>query len=338
VILIDEAKQSGARLFVACDALDITYRTYRRWKGGNIYDRRKGAPKHVANKLSDAERQSIVDTACNEEFRSMTPHEIVPTLAERGTYIGSERTFYRVLKSKNLLHHRSNCAPSQKKSKPPELVATGPGQVLSWDITYLRTFVAGIFLYAYLVVDIYSRKIVGWEISDIESEVVSSRLFARMGRDMDLRNAHVHSDRGNPMKGGSILAKLYELGVIPSFSRPRVSDDNPFSESLFKTVKYHRTYPRRFDTIEHARDWFAGFIDWYNTEHLHSGIGYVTPEARHAGKADKIFAKRNKTYALAYEQHPERWSRKPKNWSIPSAVYLNPSDETKKMNTKRKAA
>ncbi|MBU1613555.1 IS3 family transposase [Patescibacteria group bacterium] len=328
-MLIDEAVAAGARCFMACRVLDISKRTYSRWKYRMPCDKRKGAAKRVANKLSDAERQKIIDTACSPEFQHMMMYEIVAKLAERHTYIASESTFYRTLKALNLLRFRGNTAPARRSSKPPERRATGPNQVLTWDITYLRTQVAGIFFYAYLVIDIFSRKIVGWEISAEESETISSRLFERLGRDHDMQSIYLHADRGNPMKGATMLMTLYKLGVIPSFSRPRVSDDNPYSESLFKTVKYHRTYPRKFVTVEEAREWFAGFILWYNTEHLHTGIGLVTPEARHNGTATAIYATRNETYARAHTVHPERWSRKPKNWAIPSEVYLNPSNETK---------
>lgn len=301
-------------------------------------DVRKGAVKHVGNKLADDERDAIVKISCCEEYQSLTPCEIVPLLAEKNIYLGSERTFYRVLGALGLIHHRSLARPASRKSRPKELVATAPHQVWSWDITYLRSLVAGIYFYAYIVLDVFSRKIVGWEISDRESETVSSAMFCRLAREMDLKNLSLHSDRGNPMKGATMLMTLYRLGVVPSFSRPRVSDDNPYSEALFRTVKYHRTYPGAFETPEKAREWFAGFIHWYNTEHLHSGIGYVTPEARHAGMAEEIYDKRNETYAKAFALHPERWSRKPKIWKGPQVVILNPAERNIQIERKIKAA
>lgn len=292
----------------------------------------------MANKLGESEREAIVKTSCSPEYQGYTPCEIVPLLAEKNIYLASERTFYRVLGALDLIHHRSLARPASRKSRPRELVATAPHQVFSWDITYLRTLVAGIYFYAYVVLDVFSRKIVGWEISDKESEGVSSAMFSRLDREMDLKNISLHSDRGNPMKGATMLMTLYRLGVIPSFSRPRVSDDNPYSESLFRTVKYHRTYPGHFETIENAREWFAGFINWYNTEHLHSGIGYVTPEARHSGTAEEIYAKRNITYAKAFALHPERWSRKPKTWEGPKVVVLNPAERNVQLENKSKVA
>lgn len=260
----------------------------------------------------------------------MTPMEIVPTLAQKGEYLASESTFYRVLKARDLLHHRANTAPVRRHGKPPERVATGPNQVYSWDITYLRTYVAGIFFYAYIILDVWSRKIVGWEIAEEERDTVSAALMERLALDHDLHGVYLHSDRGNPMKGVNMVMKLYQLGVMPSFSRPRVSDDNPYSESLFRTIKYSRKYPGRFETIAEAREWFAEFIDWYNNEHLHSRIGYVTPASRHNGVAQCIFDTRNATYANAHKAHPERWAKHIRKWMGPPMVYLNPSDETKK--------
>lgn len=317
---------------------EISIRTFERWRSGELSDRRKGAAKHVGNKLSDEEIQIIADTACSEEFRGMTPMEIVPLLAEIGKYLGSESSFYRVLKARNLLHHRANSAPARRNNLPPELVATAPNQVWSWDITYLRTLVAGIYFYAYVFLDVFSRKIVAWEIADIESETISAAMMSRLRLELNLRGVHLHSDRGNPMKGATMVMKLFELGVIPSLSRPRVSDDNPYSESLFKTVKYHRSYPGKFETILEAREWFAGFINWYNTEHLHSGIGYVTPASRHEGTAQAIYDKRNATYAIAQAAHPERWSTQSKKWKGAEVVYLNPSEETKKKLKENKVA
>ena len=333
-----EAGTAGAGLAAICATLAVSTRTLQRWRSGTGGDARKGAAKHVANKLSIAEAQAVVDIACCPEYRGMTPMEIVPTLAANDRYLASESTFYRVLKSRNLLHHRSSSAPAQRPNRPAELIATAPNQVWSWDITYLRSLVAGIYYFAYLVMDIYSRKIVGWEIAASESDSISAAMMARLNLEQDLRGLHLHSDRGNPMKGATMVMKLYELGVMASYSRPRVSDDNPYSEALFKTAKYHKTYPGKFTSEAEARAWFAEFIHWYNTEHLHSAIGYVTPTARHQGIAQAIYDKRNKTYARAQAAHPERWANKLKVWAGPAMVYLNPSEETKFQNKPKAAA
>jgi transposase InsO family protein len=329
VPLILESLKSGARLKKACAIIEISIRTFQRWTRGHLFDKRKGAFKRVGNKLSNEERRLIIETACNEEFSAMTPMEIVPTLAERGIYIASESTFYRLLKAHHLQHHRSNVTAPRYHARPLELVATGPNQVYSWDITYVRTTVRGIYFFAYIVVDIFSRKIVCWEIGLSESDETSAAMMERLNRECLLRGIYLHSDNGNPMRGSTMVMTLLRLGVIPSLSRPRVSDDNPFSEALFKTIKYHKSYPGKFETITEARLWFSDFINWYNTEHLHSGIGYVTPNQRHNGTAKIVYDKRNQTYLKAKEAHPERWSGKAKEWKGPKQVLLNPSSESR---------
>ena len=329
VELIDEAVTAGARRWKACEVLGISVRTYERWNGGDRLDRRKGARRTVKRRLSEAEREAVSAVACSERFRDCTPYEIVAILAQEGTYVASVSTFYRILRAEGKLHHRSESRPARRRSAPPELVASGPNQVYSWDITYLKTGVSGIFLYAYLVVDVWSRKIVGWSVECQESEQLAVELFRSLVRRHNLNGVRLHADNGNPMKGATMLMTLYNLGVIPSFSRPRVSDDNPYSESLFKTLKYTAGYPKHFRDLAHAREWMAAFVDWYNTEHLHSGIGYVTPQQRHEGTAATILEARNRTLEKAYRLNPQRWSRKPKQWTAPDVVYLNPSFENK---------
>ena len=337
VELIDEAVVAGARRWKACEVLSISVRTYERWKAGAHLDRRKGARRTLKRKLDASERQEIVDAACSERFRDCTPYEIVAILAQEGTYLGSVSTFYRILRAEGKVHHRSESRPAQRRAAPPELVATGPNQVFSWDITYLKTGVSGIFLYAYLVIDVWSRKIVGWSVECEESEQLAIGLFRSLVRRLKLIGVRLHSDNGNPMKGATMLMTLYNLGVIPSFSRPRVSDDNPYSESLFKTLKYTAGFPKYFRDLSHAREWMAAFVDWYNTEHLHSAIGYVTPQQRHEGTAATILDARNRTLEEAHRLHPERWSREPKKWTAPDVVYLNPSLENRKSSRKKTA-
>ncbi len=327
--LIIEAMNTGARKWKCCEVIGISLRTCQRWESGEIRDCRKGAGKSVPRKLSEEEMEAIVSIACSKEYQDHNPYEIVAILAEKGTYLASESTIYRILRVMNMLHHRSNCRVAAASSRPPALIATGPNQVWCWDITYLKTSVSGLFLYAYVIIDIFSRKIVGWKISDVESADEAVLLFRRLTSRYDLSGVRLHSDNGNPMKGATMLMLLYHLGVVPSFSRPRVSDDNPFIESFFKTVKYSAGYPKCFIDIAHAREWFGDFVNWYNTEHRHSQIGYVTPQQRYDGSADLIFASRNQTYAQAQERHPERFRGKRRVWSAPNEVYLNPSLETK---------
>jgi transposase InsO family protein len=269
VSLIDEAVTAGARLFRACDVLEISTRTYARWKNGNTADARKGAVKRVTRKLSEAERDEIVRTACSDEYCDHTPYEIVVDLLEKRKYLASTSTFYRVLRERGLIHHRRTSKAPRNSARPPELMATGPNQVWSWDITYIRTAVAGIYLYAYMIIDVWSRKVVGWEIHERESPELAMEFFLRLSRSMNLKGICLHSDNGNAMKAATMLMTFYRLGVMPSFSRPRVSDDNPYSESLFKTMKYHVGYPRFFADMGNARAWVADFVHWYNSKQRH---------------------------------------------------------------------
>jgi transposase InsO family protein len=227
-------------------------------------------------------------------------------------------------------HHRGRSRPPV--SRPREHVADGPWQLGSWDITYLRSRVRGQFFYLYLVEDVWSRMIIGWEVHDIECNELAAALIERIRREnpgVDLRGWVLHSDNGGPMKGATMLATLQRLGVVPSFSRPSVSDDNPFVESLFRTLKYCPEYPSSgFACVEQARLWVAKFVAWYNNEHQHSGIGFVTPAARHAGDDVAILAARRDTYARARARHPERWSRHTRAWKRPATVTLNPENHT----------
>jgi transposase InsO family protein len=328
--LIDEAVAAGARRSVACELLGLSERTVERWADHDD-DRRHGPNTVPANKLSAAERGKLIAVATSPEFRDQSPKQIVPRLADRGEYIASESTFYRVLHDENLQHHRSRSRPPV--ARPHEHVATGPWQVASWDISYLRSFVRGQFFYLYLVVDVWSRKILGWDVHADESSELAAALIERIrgtAGDRDLTGWVLHSDNGGPMKGATMLATLQRLGVVPSFSRPSVSDDNPFSEALFRTLKYCPEYPTAgFASVENARAWIGSFVDWYNHEHQHSSIGYVTPADRHAGHDIAILARRRAVYEHAARRHPERWASDPRTWKRPSVVTLNPENERK---------
>ena len=222
--------------------------------------------------------------------------------------------------------HRERSRPPTS-ARPREQVATGPNQVWSWDITWLPGPVRGTFFYLYLILDVWSRKIVGGVVHAEESSAHASRLFVqtcrRLGLDPD--GLVLHSDNGSPMKGSTMLATLQALGVMASFSRPRVCDDNPYSESLFRTLKYRPHYPSRpFASIEEAQAWVARFIEWYNTEHRHSAIRYVTPDERHYGQETAILERRRRIYERARKRHPERWSGEVRNWTPVATVHLNP--------------
>jgi putative transposase len=330
VSLIIEAVEAGARVRPACEVLQISVRTYQRWKKNTAMgDQRYAATRHIARKLSDDEREQVVRICCSPEYQDASPYAIYADLLDKGIYVASVSTMYRILRERGLLHHRGESRPGTRHAKPAELKATGPNQVWSWDITFLPTLVNGIFLYGYVLMDVWSRKIVGWEVHTEESEEHAREFFRRVAASQNVRGVHLHSDNGNPMKGTTILVLFFALGILPSYSRPRVSNDNPFSESLFKTLKYRPGYPKRFRDTDQARRWFANFVHWYNTEHRHSGIGYITPEDRHQGRTPQIMAHRNETLAAARAKYPERWPNGQMHWNEYPVVYLNPEPTTR---------
>jgi len=250
----------------------------------------------------------------------------VPALADEGRYLASESSFYRVLRDQNQLTRRGRAkAPSH--SRPQPLEATAPNQLWSWDITYLSTTVRGLFFYLYLILDVYSRKIVGWEVYAEESAEHAASTFRKsyLREGIAGRPLVLHSDNGSPMKGATMLGTLQKLGVMPSFSRPSVSNDNPYSEAMFKTLKYHPGFPDQpFDTLEQARQWVTGFTKWYNEEHRHSALKFVTPGQRHRGEDKDILARRALIYEEARANRPQRWSANCRDWNRPEVVCLNP--------------
>jgi len=337
--LVGEAVASGARQSKACEMINVSPRTLQRWrKAGVGDDMRRGPNSEPSNKLSKEERQKVLDIADSKEYRNKSPKQIVPILAEHGKYVASESSFYRILRDAGQLKHREPSRPRTHR-KPTELAATGPNQVYSWDISYLKTSIRGMFFYLYLFVDIWSRKIVGWTVADREDSEISSALVERIceKQDVDPTQLSVHADNGGPMKGATILATFQRLGVFPSFSRPSVSDDNPFSESLFRTLKYRPWFPKRpFKDINEARDWVTAFVYWYNREHRHSAIGYVTPHQRHEGADKAVLKKRKRVYEKARQRNPARWSRGIRAWDRVEVVTLNPSRKREKGNATQK--
>lgn len=325
--IVAEAIHDGARQRRACEIVGLDVRTYQRWSvQGPGEDGRMGPNTEPANKLNVLERQRIIEVATSTQFRDMSPKQIVPHLADRGDYLGSESSFYRVLRANDAMTHRSP-ARRPTANAPREHAATGSGQVWSWDITYLRSSVRGSFYYLYLIEDVWSRKIVGWAVHDEEDMEHAAALItaATASARVDPKKLVLHSDNGGPMKGSTMLATLQRLGIVASFSRPSVSDDNPYSESLFRTLKYRPEYPQRpFASIEDARAWVGWFVGWYNDEHLHSAIGFVTPAQRHAGDDVEILQRRTAVYEKARRRHPGRWSGEVRNWERVAVVKLNP--------------
>lgn len=326
--LVDEAVVRGARRAKACEILGLDPRTVQRWRRGPAEDQRRGPRRSPANKLSQAERRRVLETVNLPEYRDLPPSQIVPRLADQDTYLASESSMYRILRDADQAKERGRAKPRQHR-RPDPCVATAPNEVWSWDITYLRGPIRGAFYYLYVMLDVWSRKIVGWavheeECSERSSEVLARACLAEGVSPLDL--LVLHSDNGGPMKGATMLATMERLGVVASFSRPRVSDDNPFSESCFRTMKYRPEYPDRpFASLEQARAWVARFVEWYNDEHRHSAIRFVTPGQRHHGAERELLARRQEVYERARRRHPERWSGACRDWSPICTVELNPS-------------
>lgn len=326
--LLKEAVDAGARQSRACEVIGLPARTVQRWRNSpDQGDRRPLRVQSPSNRLSDLERQRILKLANSAEFGHLSPCQIVPQLADRGEYVASESTFYRVLRSAGQVKHRAHSnAPVWKKPEP--LCATAPNQLYSWDITYLPTTVRGRHYYLYLFLDLFSRKVVGWAVYENELSDLAADVLRDICAHEKIQRGQVilHSDNGNPMKGASMLAMMQDLGVARSLSRPAVSNDNPYSESQFRTLKCHPTYPRKpFADLTQARDWVEKFVRWYNEEHRHSGIRFVTPAQRHAGLDVQILKNRKQVYAAARLCNPRRWSAGIRNWDRIDKVHLNPS-------------
>lgn len=329
---VQEARDEGARLCRCAKVVGVDARTLQRWlRSPERQDQRRGPRRAPHNRLTPAEKRKVVEIATSPEHRELSPKQIVPKLADSGRYIASESTFYRVLRSEKLLAHRGRTKPRESR-ETAEHIANGPRQVWSWDITYLRAPVRGCFFYLYLIVDVWSRKVVGARVHEEESSDLAADLVLESicAEQADPSLLVLHQDNGGPMKGATLKATLEGLGVAASYSRPSVSDDNPFSEALFRTLKYRPGYPSGpFSGLADAQAWVSKFVRWYNETHLHSGIGFVTPADRHAGHDRALLARRRAVYEAARKAHPERWSGAARAWTAPEVVVLNPSKETK---------
>ena len=324
--LVAEAVAQGARQHTACEMVGVAERTLQRWqRPETVEDGRRGPCTAPRNKLAQREREQMVAMAARPEFCNVSPHQIVPRLADRGEYLASESSFYRVLKMEQLLAHRGRATPAHR-ARPRAYEVTAPRTLFSWDITYVLSQIRGQYFYLYLFLDVFSRKAVGAEVHAEESMEHSSRLLDTICREegIEPHQVSVHADNGGAMKGSTMLATMQRLGVMPSFSRPSVSNDNPFSESLFRTLKYCPLYPTTpFASLDAARAWVATFIQWYNDEHLHSGIRFTTPASRHTCTDSAILHNRDRVYHEAQRTHPSRWSGATRNWTKIERVTLN---------------
>jgi len=314
----------------ACAEAGICLRTYRRWlQDGKVQvDHRPLCPRpEPAHKLTQEECDVILQVCNQPEYAGLPPTQIVPMLLDQGLYYASESSYYRVLRAAGQLNHRGRTQAPQKRHKPTSHTAEKANECWSWDITYLPSQTKGSYYYLYLFEDIFSRKIVGQEVYENECGTLASQLVQRcMLREQCFNQPLVlHSDNGAPMKSLTMRAKLEELGIANSYSRPRVSNDNPFSEALFRTLKYVDTWPANgFASLEEARDWVQAFVDWYNHEHKHSKINFVSPAERHAGLDIAILAHRKQVLEVAKHENPQRWSGSVRNCDPVGAVTLNP--------------
>ena len=350
---IHEAHRSGARLRLACETAGIDIRTLQRWNAGTGLATGDGRPQAVrpvpSHALTDAEREQVLRMANEPRFADLPPARIVPMLADEGVYVASESTFARVLRDHGQAARRGRAKAPRPTRPPTTHIATAPGEVWCWDMTYLPACVVGQWFHLYLILDLYSRKIVGWEVHDSDDSAHAAQLVRRTALAEGIaampRRPVLHGDNGATLKATTVLAMLNWLGVKPSYSRPRVSDDNAFVESLFRTAKYRPEFPERgFADLDAARRWATAFVRWYNVEHRHSGIRYVSPAQRHAGEDVQILAARTELYEQARQRHPARWSGSTRDWSPITAVTLNPerdsvvADQLRSQNIQPKAA
>jgi putative transposase len=310
----------------ACLALGVArVSAYRFWK-------RKESPVQPREpfkpdrSLSNAERDQVLAVLHSERFADIAPQEVYATLLDEGIYLCSVRTMYRILEENKEVRERRNQSAHVEYARP-ELLATQPNELWSWDITKLKGPVKWSYFQLYVIIDVFSRYVVGWMVADRESSELAKRLIFETIRKQEADPSHltIHADRGSSMKSKCVALMLSDLGVTKTHSRPHVSNDNPFSESQFKTMKYRPEFPARFGSIEDARAFCVDFFNWYNTEHHHSGIALLTPEMVHYGTAEEVSRNRNVTLERAYKEHPERFVRKqPEPPRLPDAVWINP--------------
>jgi putative transposase len=304
-------------LEAACEVVGIDLRTLQRWKAGAGLQGGDRRPQAVhappAHALSPQERDRILQVANEPRFAELPPARIVPRLADEGVYITSKSSSHRVLRKAGQNQHRGRAKAPQTRRPPSTQVATAPRQLFCWDLTYLPATVVGRFWYLYAILDIFSRKIVGYEVHDSDDSEHAVELLRRTALDEGVHTLPekpvLHGDNGSTLKATTVLAMMNWLGIKASHSRPRVSDDNAFVESLFRTAKYRPEFPTKgFADLLQARQWAFDFVHWYNHDHLHSGIRYVSPAQRHDGHDQAVLEARHQVYTAARERNPRRWS------------------------------
>jgi putative transposase len=313
-----------------CSSLGVSRAALYRWRQPKLATEPKPARARHPRSLDPHERQAILDTLNSERFCDASPAEVHATLLEEDTYLGSTRTMYRVLADAHEVRERRDQLRHPSYAKP-ELLATQPNQVWSWDITKLKGPIKWSYFYLFVVLDIFSRYVVGWMVARGEGARLAERLIEETCAKQNISPGQltIHADRGSAMTSKTVALLFSDLDILRSHSRPHVSDDNPFSESHFRTLKYRPEFPDRFGSLEHARQVCRPLFAWYNAEHHHSALAFLTPATVHHGRADQVLDARHRVRLAAYAVHPERFvNGPPRRQSLPNAVWINPPENT----------
>jgi len=314
----------------ACNAVGTARSSYYRHHHHYRRESPAVARKRPSWTLAPHERAEVLDVLHQPRFVDKAPHQVFATLLDEGRFLCSIRTMYRILHHHDEVRERRNIARRPNYQRP-ELLATGPNQVWSWDITKLKTYQKWTLFYLYVIMDVFSRYVVGWMVAYRESATLAEKLISEtcLKQNIVPGQLTIHADRGSSMKSKTVAEMLADLGVLKTHSRPYVSNDNPFSEAQFKTMKYAPNFPDKFGTIVEARSFGNTFFPWYNKEHRHTGIALLTPETVHYGKADEVVRMRNEVLQKAFLKHPERFKNgKPRAKACPEAVWINPPSPT----------
>ncbi|MFT7487671.1 MAG: putative transposase [Candidatus Promineifilaceae bacterium] len=308
---------------VACRAFGVSRATFYRHR--DPHPPADSETTQHPRRLSQEEEQTVLDTLNSEDYMDDSVPEVYADLLDQGTYLCSQRTMYRILEANQAVRERRNQRRHPEYTKP-ELLACAPNQVWSWDITKLKGPQKWSHFHLYVIMDIYSRCVVGWMVASRESASLAERLIMETCEKQGITKEQltIHADRGTSMRSKLVAQLMADLGITKTHSRPHTSNDNPYSEAQFKTLKYHHTFPKSFGCIEDAQSYLRGFFEWYNHVHKHSGIGYLTPQSLHSGQAQAIRKERCTVLAQAYKKHPERFVKGlPQPPRIPTAAWIN---------------
>ena len=329
------SEEKNVALAALCDSLEISRATLYRTKKGDSQDA-ADHPKKPHNALDSVQKQEILDLLHSERFADATPYNAFYTLLDEGKYIASIRTMYRVLFESGESCDRRDLR-NHKNAIKPELIATAPNQVWSWDITKIRSFNKFTYFHLYVIIDIYSRYVVGWMIADRECQHLAKKLIQKSTLKNGIQPGQltIHSDNGPSMTSQTVSQLLEKIGVLKTHNRPYTSNDNPFSESQFKTMKYCPEFPDQFESLEAAEKFCIKFFNWYNREHYHSGILFLKPTSVHFGQADEILNNRHQVLLKAFEKNPARFNHKIPTLKKLKPVYINPPKIESEKNNKK---